>query len=224
MKSEGSRRQNAGLTNRKRLRRRNGVRRPISSKPDTCTERYDVKPTGISRKVARITPGDLLFCQKATDTVRCQDGAAEVSRCRSRDVKPTSRRAEPVTSGKSRVLSERVVDTSCENNAGLSNEEVGGGTPDGRFRCLDYAGDTMHETDSCGEGIQCRQEPPYAEPHVRWCERTEAARPPPTRLLYLKETPFFCSKAEKWYLIPDSRFDMTSHLSLSSGYCVSRPA
>ena len=181
MKSEGSRRQNAGLTNRKRLRRRNGVRRPISSKPDTCTERYDVKPTGISRKVARITPGDLLFCQKATDTVRCQDGAAEVSRCRSRDVKPTSRRAEPVTSGKSHVLSERVVDTSCENNAGLSNEEVGGGTPDGRFRCLDYAGDTMHETDSCGEGIQCRQEPPYAEPHVRWCERTEAARPPPTR-------------------------------------------
>ena len=109
-------------------------------------------------------------------------GDHPISRCRSRDVKPTSRRAEPVTSGKSHVLSERVVDTSCENNAGLSNEEVGGGTPDGRFRCLDYAGDTMHETDSCGEGIQCRQEPPYAEPHVRWCERTEAARPPPTRL------------------------------------------
>ena len=31
-------------------------------KPGTCTERYDVYPTGISRKVARITLGDLFAC------------------------------------------------------------------------------------------------------------------------------------------------------------------
>jgi len=38
------------------------VRRPISSKPETCTGRYDVDPTGISMKVARITLGGLLTC------------------------------------------------------------------------------------------------------------------------------------------------------------------
>ena len=36
--------------------------RPISAKPGTCTERYDVDPTGISVKVARITLGDLPPC------------------------------------------------------------------------------------------------------------------------------------------------------------------
>ncbi len=49
--------QNAGLTNRKRLRRHSGVRWHKSPKLDTHTERCDVQPTGISRKVARITPG-----------------------------------------------------------------------------------------------------------------------------------------------------------------------
>ena len=44
------------------MRRCSGVRRPISSKPNTCTERYDVNPTGISVKVARITLGDLPPC------------------------------------------------------------------------------------------------------------------------------------------------------------------
>ena len=38
------------------------MRRPISSKPETCTERYDVDPTGISVKVARLTLGDLPSC------------------------------------------------------------------------------------------------------------------------------------------------------------------
>jgi len=33
------------------------VSRQISVKPSTCTERYDVDPTGISMKVARITLG-----------------------------------------------------------------------------------------------------------------------------------------------------------------------
>ena len=32
------------------------------SKPDTCTERYDVDPTGISMKVTRFTLGDLPTC------------------------------------------------------------------------------------------------------------------------------------------------------------------
>ena len=69
VKSEGSRMQNAGLTNRKRLRRHSGVRRHKSPKLDTHTERCDVQPTGISRKVVRITPGDLPLCQCATDAV-----------------------------------------------------------------------------------------------------------------------------------------------------------
>lgn len=63
VKSEGSRMQNAGLTNRKRLRRHK------SPKPNTHTERGDVQSTGISRKVVRITPGDLPLCQCATDAV-----------------------------------------------------------------------------------------------------------------------------------------------------------
>jgi hypothetical protein len=38
------------------------MRRQRSLKSNTCTERYDVNPTGISRKVARLTLGDLLVC------------------------------------------------------------------------------------------------------------------------------------------------------------------
>ena len=90
VKSEGSRMQNAGLTNRKRLMRRSGVRWHKSPKPDTHTERCDVEPTGISRKVARITPGDLPSCQCATGVVRCRDVAAEVSRRRSSAAKPAA--------------------------------------------------------------------------------------------------------------------------------------
>jgi hypothetical protein len=44
------------------MRRRVGVRRPLSSKPNACTERHDVDPTRISGKVARITRGDLSSC------------------------------------------------------------------------------------------------------------------------------------------------------------------
>lgn len=88
VKSEGSRMQNAGLTNRKRLRRHK------SPKPNTHTERGDVQPTGISRKVARITPGYLPLCQCATGVVRRRHGATEVSRRRSSAAKPAARRAE----------------------------------------------------------------------------------------------------------------------------------
>jgi hypothetical protein len=62
--SEGSRRQNAGLTNRKRIRRIRGVRRPISLKPGTDTEHVDVNATVISVKGVRITRGDLADCQE----------------------------------------------------------------------------------------------------------------------------------------------------------------
>jgi hypothetical protein len=44
------------------MRRRSRVRCPKSSKPDTCTEGYDVDPTGISVKVVRHTRGDLHAC------------------------------------------------------------------------------------------------------------------------------------------------------------------
>lgn len=44
------------------MRRRSGVRWLRSLKPDTCTERYDVNPTGISVKVARLTLGGLRVC------------------------------------------------------------------------------------------------------------------------------------------------------------------
>jgi len=40
-------------------RRSYWVRRPISSKPDTCTESTDVNAAGISVKVACLTLGDL---------------------------------------------------------------------------------------------------------------------------------------------------------------------
>ncbi len=36
--------------------------RPISVKPDTCTEGYDVNPTDISMKVTRITLGGPPAC------------------------------------------------------------------------------------------------------------------------------------------------------------------
>lgn len=39
------------------MRRRIGVRWRYSLKPETCTERYDVDPTGISVKVGASYPG-----------------------------------------------------------------------------------------------------------------------------------------------------------------------
>jgi hypothetical protein len=38
------------------------VRRPIASKPDTCTETADVNAAGRSGKVTRITLGGLIAC------------------------------------------------------------------------------------------------------------------------------------------------------------------
>ena len=50
------------------------MRRPKSSKPDTCTERYDVDPTGISGKVRAQYPGRSVGVPCATDIERCRDG------------------------------------------------------------------------------------------------------------------------------------------------------
>ena len=44
------------------MRRSHRVRRPISSKPDTCTEDVAVYAAGISVKVARLTLGGLPIC------------------------------------------------------------------------------------------------------------------------------------------------------------------
>jgi len=60
------------------VRRRSGVRCPKSSKPETCTERYDVDPTGISVKVSASYPGRSAHVQCATDIERCRDACAEV--------------------------------------------------------------------------------------------------------------------------------------------------
>jgi len=46
------------------MRRARGVRRPISSKPGTDTERVDVDAAVISVKGVRITRGDLADCQE----------------------------------------------------------------------------------------------------------------------------------------------------------------
>jgi hypothetical protein len=67
------------------MRRRCGVRRPISSKPGTCTERDDVDPTGISVKVSAQYPGrSAALPERATGVERRRDGAGEVSRGHSR--------------------------------------------------------------------------------------------------------------------------------------------
>lgn len=44
------------------MRRPHRVKRPISLKPDTCTEGVGVYAAGISVKVARLTLGDLPVC------------------------------------------------------------------------------------------------------------------------------------------------------------------
>ena len=64
-------------------RRYSGVRRPISSKPDTCTERCDVDPTGLSVKVGAQYPGRSVDLPCAIDLARCREGSPEVSRSHS---------------------------------------------------------------------------------------------------------------------------------------------
>ena len=55
------------------------MRRPISSKSDTCTESMAVYAAGISVKVGAHYPGRSADLPCATGIVRCRDGLAEVS-------------------------------------------------------------------------------------------------------------------------------------------------
>ena len=66
------------------MRQRSGVRCRVSSKSETCKERYDVDPTGLSVKVGAQYPGRSACVPCATDIERCRDACAEVSRRRSR--------------------------------------------------------------------------------------------------------------------------------------------
>ncbi len=56
------------------------MRRPISSKPDTCTEGMDVDAAGISVKVGAHYPGRSADLPCATAVERRRDESAEVSR------------------------------------------------------------------------------------------------------------------------------------------------
>ena len=56
------------------------MRRPISSKSNTCTEGMNVDAAGISVKVGAHYPGRSVSLPCATDIERCWDGLAEVSR------------------------------------------------------------------------------------------------------------------------------------------------
>ncbi len=56
------------------------MRRPISSKSDTCTEGMDVYAAGISVKVGAHYPGRSVGLPCATGIERCRDGPAEVGR------------------------------------------------------------------------------------------------------------------------------------------------
>ena len=62
VESEGSRRQSAGPTNRKRMRRVRWVRRQLALKPEADPESVEVDATVISVKALRLTRGDLTIC------------------------------------------------------------------------------------------------------------------------------------------------------------------
>ena len=70
-----------------------GVRRPISSKPGSCTGRAHVDAAGISGKVGAHYPGRSVGLPSATAIKRWRDGLAEVSRGHSRLTR-SSRRPE----------------------------------------------------------------------------------------------------------------------------------
>ena len=62
------------------------MRRPISSKSDTCTGGMDVYAAGISVKVGAHYPGRSAGLPCATAAERRRDGLAEVSRGHSRSI------------------------------------------------------------------------------------------------------------------------------------------
>jgi hypothetical protein len=75
------------------------MRRPISSKSDTCTESMAVYAAGISVKVGAHYPGRSADLPCATGIVRCRDGSAEVSRGYSRLTRPSRRPEHELQTG-----------------------------------------------------------------------------------------------------------------------------
>jgi hypothetical protein len=59
-------------------RRHGGVRRRLSSKPETCTERRDVYPTGISVKVCASYPGRSAWVPRATSVLPASRGVGRL--------------------------------------------------------------------------------------------------------------------------------------------------
>jgi hypothetical protein len=75
------------------------MRRPISSKSDTCTESLGVNVAGISVKVGAPYPGRSVNLPGATGIVRCREGLAEVSRRHSRLTRPSRRPEHELQTG-----------------------------------------------------------------------------------------------------------------------------
>ena len=67
------------------------MRRRISSKPGSCTERAHVDAAGISGRVGVHYPGRSVGLRSATAIERWRDGLAEVSRRHSRLTRPSRR-------------------------------------------------------------------------------------------------------------------------------------
>ena len=158
------------------------MRRPISSKPGTCTERCDVDLTGISMKVARITLGDLRICPRGLLAPRgggmdLQESAEVVVVAGDRsDEGPNLSRVD------SHACSLRVQGTSLGEAKGHGNRCVETGSLDAVLWCSMNNRRHDERNQARWGRLPSRQEPPYAEPHVRWCGRTAGVTPPPTRL------------------------------------------
>ena len=60
------------------MRRCSGARRPLSLKPETCTERCDVYPTGISVKVGVSYPGRSAWVPKVSSVLPASKGAGRL--------------------------------------------------------------------------------------------------------------------------------------------------
>jgi len=77
--SEGSLKQTADLTYRKRIRHSSWMRGPVSLKSNTYTENLDVDATGISRKEQRLTQGSLKSCTAKVSDKRGERSTSGVS-------------------------------------------------------------------------------------------------------------------------------------------------
>jgi hypothetical protein len=103
------------------------VSRLISAKPDTCTERYDVNPAGISMKVARITLGGPPACHVLLVSKDAGMGWRASAEAKVAAL-TKSRRAEPAKSGKG-AMSPLSLDSYPERE--LATRVVGAGSPEG---------------------------------------------------------------------------------------------